>query len=307
MPTRPTGVGDAPPVAATILDVDVMERPSPDLKTTLTADPGSGGGSLATAAGFSDASGFKVRVENEVMLVTAGGTGTTPTVTRGQDGTTAVAHAIGTVVARVVGVQRVEPVDASRIVTYRGRANTLRAPGRAGTTGQKILSLHNATGSAVKVKVTKVWVDLAHTAAAGIAPTIVPPVVRLWKVTVLPTNGTALTKVPLDSALASNASVTVLGDASADGTSSATTLTATLPGGTIITQEFAPRILVVGTSASTFVELFDHASFLDGDDESVILNALEGIVVFVDYTVATANPTSDMWVAGVEWEEYTAA
>lgn len=309
MPTRPTGVTDNAN-AAGIVDVDVIERPSYDITTTTTADPGAAGTSLAVTLRdkFPQSGQFKIRVEAEVMLVTAGqGTGAGSfTVTRAQDGTTGVAHASGVTVAQVVGVQRVEPVDGSRIVTYKGRINSFRTPGRA-STSQNILSLHNATGSLIKVRVSKIWFDVIHAAAAGIAPTIIAPIIRVWKVTVLPTNGTALTKVPLDSTLASSASVTVLGDASADGTGSGTTLTATLPAGTFAAQEAIPRMLVVGTSASTFEETLDRAVFFQEDGSFITLNALEGIVLNVSAATTTGNPTTDHYVAGLEWEEYTVA
>jgi len=233
------------------------------------------------------------------MLVTAGAGTTSWTVTRAQDGTTGVAHATGIVVAQVVAVQRVEPVDASRQVSYVGRASSFRTPGRAGTTGQKLLSLHNASGSKVKVRVSKLFVDLSQTVIKAV--TVIPVIVRVWKVTVLPTNGTALTKVPIDSTYSSSASVTILGDASADATGSATTLTATLPAGMFVAQEYSSRLI---TGAG--YEPWDREVFLDGDD-FVTLNALEGIVVFLDYTVAGANPITDMWLATVQWEEFTAA
>lgn len=187
-----------------------------------------------------------------------------------------------------------------RLVTFMGRACTFRIPGRAGTTGQKLFSIHNATGSAVKVDVEKICVDLVCTVIKAV--TVLPPVIRLWKVTVLPTNGTAATKVAEDSGLypTSSASVTLLGDASADGTNSGTALTATLPAGTIITQEFAPRLI---TAAG--YEMFDRTVFMESDDESITLNALEGIVVFADYVLATQNPATDMWTVSARWSEYT--
>lgn len=179
-------------------------------------------------------------------------------------------------------------------VLYRGRANTFRTPGRAGTTGQKILSIHNATGSAITAVVTKLFVD--HTQTVIIAVTVLPPSIRAWKVTVLPTNGTALTKVKTGGSTTANASVTVLGDASADGTGSASALTATLPAGTIIAQEFASRLI---TAAG--YEMCDRVEF-DFPYE-IVLAPLEGIVLFLDYVLATQNPTTDMWTAGVEWYE----
>lgn len=281
--------------------VDVVEHGSIDILTTTTADPGSGGVSLAVTLRnlFPQSGNFKIAVEDEIMEVTAGhGTGAGSfTVTRGIDGTTAVAHASGVTVAQIVGTQRVVPVGDRRI-TWAGRAMSFRTPGRAGTAGQKILSLHNATGSKIKVRVNYIIVDLAVTVAKAI--TVLPPVIRVWKVTVLPTNGTALTKVPKNSSFAaSSSSVTVLGDASADGTGSGTALAATLPAGAFYTQEYAPRMI---TGAG--YEMFDREEFLEQDSHYIDLNALEGVVLFVDYVLATQNPTTDMWIGGIEWEEY---
>lgn len=191
-------------------------------------------------------------------------------------------------------------ITDGRLITFIGRVATRRTPGRAGTTGQKLFSIHNATGSAVVVDIDKITVDIAQTVVKAV--TVLPPVLRLWKVTVLPTNGTALTKVAEDSNQlpTSSSSVTVLGDASADGTSSTTTLTATLPAGTIITQEFAPRMI---TAAG--YEMFDRVEFLNGQDEVVTLAPLEGLVLFADYVLATQNPVTDMWLATCRWAEYT--
>jgi hypothetical protein len=161
------------------------------------------------------------------------------------------------------------------------------------------MSLHNATGSTIVAEVQKVVVDLVQTVVKAV--TVLPPNIRLYKVTVLPSNGTALTKVAVDSsAAATSASVTCLQDASADGTSSATALTATLPAGAVVTGEFAPRLI---TAAG--YEMFDRTEFLTGSSESVVLRPLEGIVLMLDYVLATQNPITDMWVAGVRWEEYT--
>jgi len=303
MAERGVGVADTAN-ADGVAEVAVVETASATIKTTTTADPGTAGTSLAVTSRslFPQTGNFKIRVEAEVMLVTAGwGTGAGNfTVTRAQDGTTAAAHASGVIAAQVVAVQLVTNIDATRIVTYEGRVNSFRTPGRAGTVGQKILSLHNATASPVKVRVIRAWADLAVTVVKLV--TVLPPIIRMWKVTVLPTNGTALTKVPIDSLFTSSSSVTVLGDALADGSGSATTLTATLPAGTIFTQEFAGRLI---TGAG--YEPADRVEFLDGEDAYVTLNALEGVVVFVDYVLATQNPITDMWIAGIEWEEFTLA
>jgi len=183
---------------------------------------------------------------------------------------------------------------AAASAIFKGRASAFRTPGRAGTTGQKIMSLHNATGSPVTVTVNRVFIDLLQTVVKAV--TVAPPVIRLWKVTVLPTNGTALTKNKIGGSGASSSSVTVLGDASADGTGSGTTLTATLPAGAILSQEFAPRILTaVGQEAADRIEWLGETT--------VTLGALEGVVVFLDYVLATQNPVTDMWLAGMDWSE----
>jgi hypothetical protein len=186
--------------------------------------------------------------------------------------------------------------DQGRVLLALESANTFRIPGRAGTAGQKLMSLFNATGSGVVARVSKITVDLVATVIKAV--TVLPPVIRVYKVTVLPTNGTAVTKVSRNSFLTgSSSSITVLGDASADGTNSGTALTATLPAGAVLTQEFAPRLI---TAAG--YEMFDRTEFLN-DGEEIVLHALEGIVVMLDYTLATQNPTTDMWVVGTHWSE----
>lgn len=204
--------------------------------------------------------------------------------------------------------QYVVPVK-DRVVGFTGRASTFVTPGRAAV-AQKILAIHNATGSSVFVSVNRIRVDVLQTAAAGKAPTVLPPIIRVCRFTAVPTNGTSLTKVPLgDSTVTSNASVTTWGDASADnggaGTSSATTLTITVPANQVLAQAYGPRIMVVGTSASTFYEPLDTIEFFVGEPD-VMLRPLEGVVVFLDMaTVTTGNPTTDKWLAFVDWEEWT--
>ena len=190
-------------------------------------------------------------------------------------------------------------IDPRRLISFRGRASTFRIPGRAGTTGQKLFSIHNATGSTILVDVDKFKIDKVETVVKAV--TVLPPLVRLYKVTVLPTNGTAVTKVARDSAQSSSASLTILQDASADGTSSATALTATLPAGTVIEGEFAPRLI---TAAG--YEMSDRVEFLKETDELITLRPLEGLVVMLDYVLATQNPITDMWVVTAKWLEYTA-
>ena len=179
---------------------------------------------------------------------------------------------------------------------FRGRCTTFRTPGRAGTTGQKLFSIHNALASPVIVTINHIIVDIFQTVAK--AATVAPPIIRVHRVTILPTAGTALSKVAKDTALTSSSSVTVLGDASADGTSSVVTLTATIPADRVLAQEVAPRLL---TAAG--YELQDRADLLQNRD--ILLRPLEGIVVELVYTLATQNPTTDMWFVTCDWFEHT--
>jgi len=194
--------------------------------------------------------------------------------------------------------QYVIPVE-DKIISYRGRVCTFVTPGRAAVS-QKIFAIHNATGSTVLVDVNRIMVDLLSTVAKAV--TVLQPIVRLHRFTVVPTNGTAQTKGTLDTAFTSSASVTVWGDSSADnagaGTSSATTLTVTT--GTAIDQVYAPRVI----SAAGY-EMVDTVSFMLGDPD-IVLRALEGVVVFLDMAVVTTgNPATDRWLVTCDWTEYT--
>jgi hypothetical protein len=169
-----------------------------------------------------------------------------------------------------------------------------------GAVSQKLMAIHNATASPVTVCVNRIVVDILGTVAKAI--TVVPPVIRVQRFTAVPTGGTALTKVPLDTSMTSDAAVTVWGDSSADnagaGTPSGTTLTITA--GAVIHQTWTPRfITAVG------YEPFDSTTFFAGEPD-ITLRALEGVVVFLDQAVVTTgNPATDRWLAVIDWEEYT--
>jgi hypothetical protein len=181
---------------------------------------------------------------------------------------------------------------------YSGRFASFRIPGRAGTTGQKLAAIHNATGSAVVATLTGVSVDLAQTVVKAV--TVLPPLVRLSRFTALPTNGSAGTKSPEDTAVSSSASVTLWQDASAEGTSSGTALAITPVSG--ITQEFAPRYMG-GAGTNPLYEPADRLEFLESGE--INLRPLEGVVVELVYTLATQNPVTDMWAVSMRWTEWT--
>ncbi len=58
--------------------------------------------SVASASGFPSAAQYRVRIDDELLLVTAGAGTTTWTVTRGAEGTTAATHASGAAVTHVL-------------------------------------------------------------------------------------------------------------------------------------------------------------------------------------------------------------
>lgn len=208
--------------------------------------------------------------------------------------------------------QYVIPVK-DRIITFAGRAATFVTPGRAAAT-QRLLALHNATGSAVIVNVNRMRIDLLTTAFK--VATILPPIIRVQRFTALPTGGTTLAKTGLDTSATSNASVTAWGDASADnagaGTSSASALTITPnPSTATLAQAYAPRMTGFATPNTTaasgvpFYEPLDTIEFFVGEPD-ITLRALEGIVVSLDVAAAvTGNPATDKWLAMIDWEEYT--
>lgn len=205
-------------------------------------------------------------------------------------GQKAMAASLGVVLA---SDQPTLPVSmAAAAAIFKGRSCGFNTPGRAGTAGQKVLSFYN-TGTP-SVYITRVMIDLACTVVKAI--TVAPPVIRLYKVTVAPTNGTVLAKNKIGGSGASDAGVVVRGDASGDNTGSASALTATLPAGAFVAQEHAPRFI---TGAG--YEMADRIEFLDDTEVEVKTN--EGVVLALDYTLATQNPTTDRWLPALEWRE----
>jgi len=199
---------------------------------------------------------------------------------------------------RVIGGVTVQEqyliVQDEQVATYRGRAGTFRTPGANAVT-HKLLSIFNAAGSTTIVSVDKIFVDVYMTVVK--AATVPPPIIRLHRATVISTGGTALAKVTMDSTMTTNASVTLLQGASADGTASV--ITHTIAAGTLVSQEIGARLI---TAAG--YEPADRVEFLDGSG-GILLRAGEGLVLEVASIAATSNPATDMWAAGIQWTEFT--
>lgn len=198
---------------------------------------------------------------------------------------------LGTTVAE----QYVIPIS-ERVASYKGMATSFRMPGRAATT-QNLFSIYNTTGSAVLVAVRRLSIQMDATAVL----VAVAKSVKTTRQTTAPTNGTALTKVPFDSSQTSAANVEVRNDASADGTVSATTLTAT-PSANIAWSQLIMRMhTLVGQV------LMDDESCIPGlcADDPVILRANEGLLVAVVAAATTSNPATDHHIVNCVWEEFT--
>jgi hypothetical protein len=187
-------------------------------------------------------------------------------------------------------------IGSATTPTFKGRACSFINPGRAGTTGQNLLSLFNAVGSTKVVRINGIAIDLYQTVVKAV--TVAPPMIRVYRVTALPTGGVAVAKGSLDTALTSNALITTLGDANSDTVVATTPLAAVVAASGLLTQEAAPRF--VGTAAAGY-EMFDRAEFFN--DSEVVLRAGEGIVLRLHYTLATQNPVTDMWTSVVMWTE----
>ncbi len=72
---------------------------------------------VASASGFPSSAQFRILIDSELMIVTAGAGTTTWTVTRGAEGTTTAAHANQATVSQVLTVGGLENLDASYIGT----------------------------------------------------------------------------------------------------------------------------------------------------------------------------------------------
>lgn len=204
-----------------------------------------------------------------------------------------------TVGANVVDEQYVITMADERLVSFGGRAATFRAPGRAGTTGASLLQIVNAAGSGIIVSVDRLTVDVMGTAVMGV--TVIPPVIRLYKLTAAATGGGAVVKTPDNTLQTSNAGVTLLQDATADGTLAATALGATIPANLgFISQEYMPRLI---TAAG--YEVADRLDFLAGEKHEQWLHPGQAMLLRLDYTVATANPASNHWLTTLRWSEFT--
>lgn len=178
-----------------------------------------------------------------------------------------------------------------RVQSFQGMATTFRIPGVTGS-GQNWLSIFNAAGSAVLVAVRSIQVEVDY-----ITNSTTMRFFATTRITTAPTGGTVLSKVAFDTAESSNASVTLLGGASGDGTASAIVAT---PG-----TDRAWRIHHTHFDAVTDLQQA-RSRDLDtiaplADDDPPYLAASEGLLL----SLPDASSTSTQTVVKVVWQEFT--
>ncbi|MCA1571154.1 MAG: hypothetical protein LC798_12725 [Chloroflexi bacterium] len=180
-------------------------------------------------------------------------------------------------------------LEEERVPSFKGMAATFRVPGVTGS-GQHFMSIFNAAGSVVLVAVRRLTVQTDVTTNSG--------TVRFFtasRLTAAPTGGTALEKVPFDSALTSSASVTLLSGASADGVASAITATV----GVNAWRQGQTRFASTDLQQSRVRDELILARLAAGDP--VILRAGEGLLV----TLTDASSTSAHVIGNCMFEEFT--
>lgn len=175
-------------------------------------------------------------------------------------------------------------------VSFEGAAGTFRILGNAALL-HNLFSIENAVGSAVNVRILSLTVRLDATAVL----ITVMPTIKTTRPTALPTGGTVLTKVALDTNKTSSASVILRGANAAEG-GAATAITATQ--GPILKAEYSMRM-------HTLVGQIDGNPRALDTERPIILRAGQAILVCVESAPATSNPATNHWQVDVEWEEFT--
>jgi hypothetical protein len=198
------------------------------------------------------------------------------------------------------GADAADPHDAfvipvsDRVVSNRGLFSSFRMVGRVGTS-RPMFSISLAAGSSIMVAVRRLVVQTDSTAAR----TAVMMQYKTYRAsTANISNGTVLTKGQFDTTDEPSADVVCRGDASADGTNSASALTFSAVG-TLLWQQFSHRMhTLAGESLSVDNPLLPSIA----DDTPVILRPGEALVVRME---AGANDAaSDHYWVNCAWEEF---
>jgi len=191
--------------------------------------------------------------------------------------------------AETVAEQYVIPIS-ERVASYKGMAASFRIAGLA-TASHNLVTIFNATGSTTLVALRRLTIQIDDTGVS----LAVAPVMQGARLAAAPTGGTALTKVPFDTTLTANASVTLLQATTADG-AAATAITATA--GVRAWSDFKMR---AATAVGQF--LFPDEGLIPGlcETEPIILRAGEGFLA----QMVTASVTTSSYLVNIMWEEFS--
>lgn len=185
--------------------------------------------------------------------------------------------------------------EPARTITFRGIYGSFRVPGSAATP-QNLLTISNASGSTVLVGLRELRVWTMPTVATI---TVVPPILSLYRITSVPSGGTAATKTSLDSReAASNASVTIRGPASADGTATAITATAA---GQRLSAEYAAHQYALGLLHPIATDVLAAIPV----EYPLIMAAGDSYLLQLTTAAAADNVATRHFVVECMWEEFS--
>jgi len=178
------------------------------------------------------------------------------------------------------------------VTSYRGIVASFRTLGLA-SAGHNIFTIFNKTGSTKLLAIRRLTVQFEDTAASlAIAPTV-----KTSRITALPTGGTVLTPVAMDTALTHDANCEFMGATASDG-GVATAIVSTA--GTYGWSDFKSR-----QATAVGQILFPDENLIPGLCESspIILRALQGLNV----QITVASLTTSHYLVNCAFEELVAA
>jgi hypothetical protein len=186
------------------------------------------------------------------------------------------------------------------MATYTASVATFRTPGRASANlTQGIMSISNKYTSNSFVYIRRLIVQVDCTA---VYTAVMPQVVTSKCIMGTPPGGTVLTPVKFDTSANPEATIEVRGDASADGTNSATSLFAGTQMFPAVYQQFTMRM---HTAVGQMIGAIDNPILpnLIMDNNIYTLYPGETLVVQVVAAATAGNPTTNHWWVEAIWEE----
>lgn len=184
------------------------------------------------------------------------------------------------------------PINYSE--SFRGVASTFRILGSAAVP-QNIFTLENLTGSGKLVYLRGLYFAIETT----VALLTIACQIDLSRTTGIPSGGTVLAKVAIDTALSSNANVILRGASPSDGgAASAITVTAAVG---YIGRDFIPRqATAVGLITQQYYTDLLPRYLLESD--SLIIRENQAVVVQITGTAAS-NAATNHYIISCVWDE----